>query len=454
MPHRPPPHARSGPSIRIARSETVDPTKLSPGERSSLIDELFDLIVDVFDGVTDEKVATEVVESSADWARILVHRGERNELLGFFALYFHERLLHGRPVVVVRAKAGLRRHARGQDTIARWGLRTLLAQKLAHPTKPFFGLAAMVHPSGHMQIARYFPGGWPTHANPPPPDVLQFMLELADAFEMEIVDPARPLIRKVGFAVRESDAERRYWRRVENPDARFFVDMIPSYDQSHGLLTLVPFDAAALVHLAREIANEKTSYELGRALLTMERWPGVSRLFAGRAARTELAASPGFRELDRTSIEAIAAHATVRAYRRATSLFREGDEIDRDALHLVSRGAVSVTVSRPEGEAIVEQLGPGALIRTERHRRHPVSMRTVGKTTLVEIAPGPLWSLAEKDARVAAAVQAALAAHTRVPSPPLEEGRSSRSERHARVEQANAGGALHVRQGRESAERA
>ena len=384
-----------------------------------LIDELFDLITDVFVGVTERKVAAEVVESSADCARILVHRGERNELLGFFALYFHERRLRGRPVVVVRAKAALRREARGQDAIARWGFGTLLAQKLARPTRPFFGLAAMLHPSGHMQIARYFPRGWPTHENPPPPEVLHLMVELADDLGMEAIDPERPLLRRVGFAVRESDAERRYWTRVENRHAKFYLETNPTYAQGHGLLMLVPFDAAALMRLAGEIANEQTSYEVGRAVSSVERWPGASRFFAGRAARTELAASPAFRELDRASLDVIAAHSTVRVYRGATRVFREGDEIDRNALYVVSRGAVSVTITCPDGEQILEQLGPGALIddlREAGHGRRAVSIRTVGKTTLVEVVPDALWSLAEKDARVAATVRGAFSTRTRVPS--------------------------------------
>src|SRR6185312_9444529 len=86
---------------------------------------------------------------------------------------------------------------------------------------------------------------------------LGFMKQLAESFHLEVVDRARPLVRIVGWRTRDSDVEQAYWLQCDKPAARFFLDQNPDYGEGHGLLTLVPLDAASLGGMLSRLASRR-----------------------------------------------------------------------------------------------------------------------------------------------------------------------------------------------------
>ncbi len=94
------------------------------------------------------------------------------------------------------------------------------------------------------------------------------MEELAAEFGLEKVDAARPLVRKVGWKTRETEAEREYWQHCDKPAARFFIEANPGYVEGHGLVTVVPVTAAILLRLFRTLGETRLRKPLEAAPVT------------------------------------------------------------------------------------------------------------------------------------------------------------------------------------------
>jgi hypothetical protein len=387
---------------RIARSETIDPKKLSSPERAALSRSILDLYRDVFDGNIDlGLIESSVVETTSDESRILLHTGEDGRALGYGALHFFQRNLRGRSAMVVRGQAAMRRSVRGQKVNVLWAPRTFMEQRLRRPMTPFFGLVSLMHPASYLQIHRYLPGAWPRREAPMPPEILQFMVELADEFRLRSVDPQRPLVREIGFRTRDTEAERTYWKQCEKPAARFFLELNPSYHAGHGLLTLVPFTPAVLSGLGARLLRDRAVSGGERVLDGMERWPVVSPIVRARSIRKHLAAAPLFSRLDAEDLDTLVKGATKRALPGGSYVFRQGDE--GDAVYVVSRGIVAVLSeqhSSSDGERVVEQLGPGSIFGEAALLSgggQSASIRTLTRSTLIRISADAIRAVMDRN---------------------------------------------------------
>src|SRR5262245_41164105 len=152
----------------IAASEVVDPKALSPDEKSRLIDAMYAIQSEVFDGVDRAAFVKYVVDSKAERTVLLLHKSAAGEVVGYFAVHFFEKLVRGEPATVARAEAGIRRAYRGRNSNATFGARIGLTQMLRNPSKPFYYLGSLVHPSSYSLFDKYFDGVWPSrHAELP-----------------------------------------------------------------------------------------------------------------------------------------------------------------------------------------------------------------------------------------------------------------------------------------------
>jgi CRP-like cAMP-binding protein len=383
---------------RAIRSETIVPKLLSPSEQGTLTDELYELIHETF-GVTRDDVLHGVVAPKSDLTKILVHRNDEGRAVGYFAVHFFDKRLRGRPTTVVRAGVGMLRDYRGQNNNLSWALRILAEHVLANPRTPLYGLGTMIHPTSYMQVDRYVDVYWPKPGEPVPPDILDFMLELADEFRMPLVDPARPLVRKSSYTTRQTEAERDYWRRSDRPAARFFVSMIPDYGDGHGMLTLFPITPAMLASTAARFTRDKATRAVEGVLSTAQRLPVGNRLLRPFAVKKRLRAMPLFSALDDVSLGKLVERAEIVSLPGGKDLFQAGDE--GDDLYLVARGAVSV-VRSSEADETIDQLGAGSLfgeMAMLSGGRRSATIRTAIPSVLVRIRGAELRSLmAEHDA--------------------------------------------------------
>ncbi|HYH94908.1 cyclic nucleotide-binding domain-containing protein [Hyalangium sp.] len=378
---------------RIANTEVIVPKSLSPEARSQLIDALYAVHNQIFDGVERQSFAKYVVESKAEHTWIQVHKSEAGEIVGYFAFHIFERQLGGVPTAVFRAEAGSLRAYRGSNVNARFGLSLALRYLLKNPGRRAYYLGSLVHPSSYAVFARYCGEVWPRQGAQTPPELQSFMEELAAEFGLEKVDAARPLVRKVGWKTRETEAEREYWQHCDKPAARFFIEANPGYVNGDGLVTVVPATAANILSVIRALGERKLRQPVEAAVSLARRLPLGARLSRSEIVR-QLKAVPLFSQFDQATLKAVATRAQILNMSAGRIVFREGDVSNE--LYLLARGAAYVL----EGgeEQVVNELGSGAVfgeIAMLAGERRSASIRTAMDSTLVRIPREVLLPLIE-----------------------------------------------------------
>jgi hypothetical protein len=238
-------------------AEIVVPREMTPEARQVLIDDLYDVHCRIFDGVDRKSFVKYVVESKAEHTSIVLHKSDRGQTVGYFAMHIFERELRGKTIAILRGEAGTLREHRGGNVNARFALENVLRYALAHPRRPMYYLGSLVHPSSYAQIARFADCVYPNAAVNPPSDVASLMADLAATFGLEPVDENNPLVCKVGWKTIDSAADRDRWLRSENTDVQFFLAANPGYVEGHGLLTVAPLSLAGLLRATARYAGSK-----------------------------------------------------------------------------------------------------------------------------------------------------------------------------------------------------
>ncbi|MDF2234832.1 hypothetical protein P2H44_19905 [Albimonas sp. CAU 1670] len=237
--------------------EIVQIETLSPARRGELSRELFPIHAEIFAGIDRSEFDDWVLMDHAEATRVLVLRTAEGAAVGYCAVHRYDRLFLGRPSTIFRAEAGLLPAFRGHASVWRFAFSTALRFKLRHPLRAAFYLGMLVHPSSYCLLAERIPAMVPSRRRPATPEMVRAMDALAESFDEPAVG-GDPLVRDVGWATRETDAERDVWRRSDHPDVRFFRRRNPGYVEGHGLLTLAPLTFATLFgalvrHLALKV---------------------------------------------------------------------------------------------------------------------------------------------------------------------------------------------------------
>ena len=335
--------------MKVVHSEVLVPAELGAAARAQLIDDLYRVHVEIFDGVDRAGFAAYVVESPADRTSILVHRDGAGAIVGYFAGHEFHRTLHGRACVVLRGEAGLLRAFRGSGSNLRFGLGVAARLVLGSPNRPVYYLGCLVHPSSYYQLARYVRPVWPSREAQPDDATRAFMAELADSFKLKCVADD-PLVRQVGWRTRDSEAERGYWQRSPRPEARFFREANPGYGEGHGLVSLAPLNMASISGAIARIAGEGAARNLSTARDSLRRLPVLSRWLGPAEIARHLRAAPLFEGLGEAQIAALTARAEVVQAPAGRVLFTRGD-IGGDLYIIVSGGVQA----GPGGGAGVEE---------------------------------------------------------------------------------------------------
>lgn len=386
----------------IARNEVIDPKTLTSSAKEELITSLYAVHSEIFDGVSREEFGRYVVDSKAESTRIQVSYGESGEIAGYLAMHAFRRELGGEICTITRAEAGLRRKYRGNGSTASFAISQMLKLRWEH-SGPTFYLGCLVHPSSYTIFARNTAAVWPSAGVETPAEIMNLLTQLGDEFGLPVVDPARPLVRKVGWITRDTDVERRYWQTSDLPSARFFLEQNPGYGQGHGLLTLVPFDAASLASTVFKAAGLKLKRSVQRAIGSLER--GVlKRQLDPVTAEDLLAAAEEISGLDLDSVRAKGLIGTRFPLEARATLFRAGDRAD--AMYVVVQGSLFVLDdSTPGEEVVIDQLGPNTLVgevALMTGTPRAATVRAAIDSTLLKLTPDDIAKLLEAEPRLEA----------------------------------------------------
>lgn len=396
---------------RVTSTEVVIPKKLSPEQRSVLVDDLYAVHCEIFDGVEKDAFAKYVVHSKAELTWILLYRGEGGKVVGYLAIHVFERRLRGELTAVFRAEAGTLRAYRGRNASVNFGIRKIIEYLVAHPGRPVYYLGSLVHPSSYSLFTKYGNAVWPSAGAETPPDILAFMCDMADEFGIPVVDPAHPLVRQVGWITRETDVERRYWRHCERPAARFFITQNPGYVDGHGLVTLVPLRLPEMLRAAANIVGSKADLWVDEIKILTHRLPIGSQLLRPMEVRRLLGSVKLFSGLARQSFDALVRSAEVLGLRPGQFILREGDS--GNDMFVLARGAVYV-LSGPRGEELViDELDKGSVfgeIAMLSGSTRTASIRTATPCTLVRVQRDALVALMKDEPALRDAIWRAFAA--------------------------------------------
>ncbi|HVG62913.1 MAG TPA: cyclic nucleotide-binding domain-containing protein [Hyalangium sp.] len=383
---------------RIASTEVITLNTLSTEKRCQLAEELFTIHQQVFDVSERKSFAQFVIDSKAEHTWIQLHKNEAGETVGYVALHIFEREIDGQPLAVFRAAAGSLRAYRGGSITMRFGLRRLLCYLLKNPGRQVYYLGALVHPSSYTLMAHHFGTLWPQREKDTPPKLLTFMDALAQEFGLERVSPEHPLVRRVGWRPRDTEAEREYWQHCDKPAARFYLEANPGYVEGHGLLTMVPLSTANVMQLMRTVCKRKLRQPMEAARSLVRRLPGMAQLRRAQVVR-QLQAVPPFARCDEQVLESLASRTEELALPAGQYVFREGDSSDE--MYLLARGAAYVLAEGGARERVVDELGSGAMfgeIAMLGGERRSASIRTATASTLLRIPRAVLQPLMDAHA--------------------------------------------------------
>ena len=381
---------------KIARSEVIVPKQLAPTARQALIEGLYQVHCDVFDGVDKASFQKYVVDSAAEKTWINVHRNQAGEIVGYFALHVFERELHGKPSAIFRAEAGTMRAYRGGNTNTRFALKLGLPYLLRHPGRPIYYLGSLIHPSSYCLFVKLFDVVWPSTRHPPPPEILAFMDDLANSFGLERVVADNPLTRQVHWITRDSEVERHYWGQCDKPAARFFIGANSDYGDGDGLVTLVKVDAHNLRHMLATFFGERVERRKESVMAALRRLPIGYQVLRPPEVIRRLASTRLFASFDERGLATLARTAEVLSLASGKYVFRAGDP--GDDLFVIARGAAYVLADRDGEDHIIDELATGALfgeIAMLSGERRSASLRTASFTILIKISRPALFSILE-----------------------------------------------------------
>ncbi len=246
-------------SFRIP--EVIDPSSLSLDEEKRFTDSIYQLHSRIFDGVERPEFISYVVDSPADWTRILIYKNKLNEWIGYCAVHRFNEIVSGRSCVVFRAEAGILREFRGRSQTLWFGFFETIKYRIKHPFCSLYYLGCFVHPSVFYMFSRYFCEYYPRANTPIPKRIKALMLELANTFHIEPIGGQDSLVRQVGWITRESAEDRDFWQDHTHPIVKFYIETNPGYVNGNGLLTLVPLGFGNIfMSLVRFMKNKLVRY--------------------------------------------------------------------------------------------------------------------------------------------------------------------------------------------------
>lgn len=387
----------------IVRNEVVDPKTLGPSEKEAFISALYSVHDEIFAGVSRDEFARYVIDSPAQRTRIQLSHGENGELAGYLAMHAFRPVLRGEECTVVRAEAGLRRAYRGNASTMGFTFANVLQTKWDY-SGPMFYLGCLVHPSSYAIFGNYTGPVWPGPGVEIPEDLFHLMMQLGEEFHLEMVDPSRPLVRKVGWITRDTETERRYWQTCDKPGARFYLEQNPGYTQGHGLLTLVPLEPASVAKTALRTGTSRLKKSFQRTVGSIQRnvW---RRSLDPLTAEELLQAVEEITGLNLDTIREKGLLGTRFPISSGQTLFRAGDRAD--ALYAVVSGSFFVLDEGAKSEIIIDQLGPNTIIgemamMTEQPRS--TTVRAAIDSVLLRLTKEDLVELLSTDPRLETAL--------------------------------------------------
>lgn len=230
------PRAR-GARLGVTRTRRVVLGRLSAEERRALCAQAYAIYASFKRGV--DRATFEAAFFADDEARVALFYGEDDAFAGFAAASIHRVAHGGKEHAVYGALLFIDGRYKGTREASLFALSEALRFKLREPLTPLAYLGVTTSPASYRMFAVTMPTFYPTRRGPVPADVEAVAREAARARGLTFVDAERWLVRGLGAPL-EPERLRRARTLQDDPDARFYLEQNPGFDEGTALLLWVP----------------------------------------------------------------------------------------------------------------------------------------------------------------------------------------------------------------------
>lgn len=239
----------------------VDPKLFSTHDKNQLVDELFQVHNQIFDGVDKAQFTNYVIDSKAQHTHIMIQRDQKNNhaAVGYCAFHFYKFDTLNEHLGVIRMEAGLLpEYRRGNNHIHLFAFMKAMQCMLSHPNRKIYFLGSLVHPSSYVALTNVSKAVWPTVQRPDATEAVQSIVnKLSDLFGLTPVHADQPNVVNVGWKTREAQHAKQDWLATAKPSAHFYLQQNPDYDLGHGLVTIMPVNMRNMLEVTISLMHKK-----------------------------------------------------------------------------------------------------------------------------------------------------------------------------------------------------
>jgi len=232
-----------GARLRVKRTRRLTLGSLTHAERAVLCSEAYAIYVTYKTGV--DRATFDRAFFSDDAARVALFYGEDGAFAGF-ACAAVKRVSHqGKDHAVYSALLFVDTRYSGAREASIFAITEALRFKLREPRTPLAYMGVVTTPASYRAFGKTMPTFFPSWRAPTPAGVDALAREAARARGLTFVDEDRWLVKSLGKP-RCPERLRSSQRLKDDPDARFYLDHNPRFDDGTSLLIWVPLDVANL----------------------------------------------------------------------------------------------------------------------------------------------------------------------------------------------------------------
>lgn len=233
-----------------------DTKKLSPQQLDSLVNELHPLTSLFFKNISEEVFRTIVLVPEKAESKLYVYQ-EEGKIVGFHAIHWSKAKVLNRVAFIFRQQALFLPEIKGQSSIIRDTLNTIVYTKLKYPFRSIFGFYLVLNPISYHLLDKYAAIYYPNHAQPLSHSLETTIEQLAEAFDLTQKYENQSCVRRVALQETREYNERTMAKKANSPAVQFFLKYNPEYYKGYGLLALTPYNLSNLVAMTFRLIRYK-----------------------------------------------------------------------------------------------------------------------------------------------------------------------------------------------------
>ena len=228
----------------IHTSKPIDPKALSADSKANLVNQLYHIHCQIFDGVDRDQFCRYVVDPPTLSTRIRFFRNTNGENVGYITTQIFETKVQKDGYVtkplVYRTEVGILPEYRGNNIVLRTLLWDCLRGYVRSAKRESWFLATPIHPNPYCVAAKQMYEMYPKPGIDTPQHVKDMMEELSHSLGLEPTGNST-LQRKVGWIVKNRPERRCQPEQSTNPFVQYYLQQNPTFREGTGMMMVIPF---------------------------------------------------------------------------------------------------------------------------------------------------------------------------------------------------------------------